>query len=118
MRKSYGPEFRVAPLDLAKCPACRGRAVIKGVFHELACEQCNASGWVTADTGEALPLEVLVTQLSVRLQASEARVHFLEREGNQASFRRVHLVEPYRAESEMYEQNNRRGAGGTNYTGD
>ena len=43
MKKSHGPTFRAAMLDLAKCPACRGRAVISGVFHELACVQCNAT---------------------------------------------------------------------------
>lgn len=116
--KKHGPNFRAAKLDLAKCPACRGRAVINGVFYELACAQCNASGWVSTATGEPLPLEVLVTQLSIRLQASEALVHFLEREDPLDRFRRIHLGEPYSAESEMYEQNNRRGAGGTNYTGD
>lgn len=118
MKKSHGPAFRAAMLDLARCPACRGRAVIKGVFHELACVQCNASGWVSADTGEALPLEVLVTQLSIRLQAAESRVEFLEKESPQARFSRIVLGEPYSGESEQYNQNNRRGAGGTNYTGD
>ena len=105
MKKSHGPAFRAALLDLSKCPACRGRAVINGVFHELACVQCNASGWVTAETGEALPLEVLVTQLSIRLQAADHQL---------AQFRKL---APSGA-SAQYEQNNRRGAGGTNYTGD
>ena len=117
-RKTHGSAFRAVQLGLARCQICKGKAVVKGVFHDLACIQCNASGWVSADTGEALPLEVLVTQLSVRLQASEARVHFLEHEDHQARFHRIHLGEPYCAESEMYEQNNRRGAGGSNYTGD
>ncbi|KWV72154.1 hypothetical protein [Pseudomonas fluorescens] len=105
MKKSHGPAFRAAQLDLAKCPACRGRAVISGVFHEMACVQCNASGWVTAEAGEALPLEVLVTQLSIRLQAADHQL---------AQFREV---APSGA-SAQYEQNNRRGAGGTNFTGD
>ncbi|KAA3536643.1 hypothetical protein FOM00_11945 [Pseudomonas sp. ST1] len=118
MKKSHGPAFRAARLDLAQCSACRGRAVIKGVFHDLACVQCNASGWVAAETGEALPLDVLVTQLSMRLQASDARVKFLEHEDPADRFRRIHLCKPYSAESEQYERNNRRGAGGSNYTGD
>lgn len=103
--------IKVRQLDLAKCLACRGRAVIKGVFHELACVQCNASGWVTAETGEALPLEVLVTQLSIRLQGAELQItelHKLIQLG-------VDLAAP---ESAQYEQNNRRGAGGSNFTGD
>ncbi|KPX44788.1 Prophage PssSM-03, Orf37 [Pseudomonas syringae pv. helianthi] len=106
MKKSHGPAFRAAQLDLAQCPACRGRAVIKGVFHEMACVQCNASGWVAAETGEALPLEVLVTQLSIRLQAANRRIEQLKRP--------VQIP----ALAAHYEQNNRRGAGGTNYTGD
>lgn len=105
MKKSLGPAFLTAQLDLAKCPACRGRAVIEGVFHELACVQCNASGWVTAETGEALPLDVLVTQLSIRLQAAEHQIAQSNR------------FKPPGAEAQ-YHENNRRGAGGTNYTGD
>ncbi|KOG05654.1 Uncharacterized protein ABJ98_0404 [Pseudomonas syringae pv. aceris] len=80
--------------------------MIKGVFHDLACVQCNASGWVAAETGEALPLEVLVTQLSIRLQAANRRIEQLKRP----------VQTP--AVAAHYEQNNRRGAGGTNYTGD
>ena len=105
MKKSHGPAFRAAQLDLAKCTICMGRAVVQGVFHDLACVQCNASGWVTAETGEALPLEVLVTQLSIRLQAADHQL---------AQFRKVASSGP----SAQYEKNNRRGAGGTNYTGD
>ncbi|MNG21670.1 hypothetical protein D3C84_1060630 [compost metagenome] len=67
--------------------------------------QCNASGWVATETGEALPLEVLVTQLSVRLQAAEHQI---------AQF---NCFKPAGAEAQ-YSDNNRRGAGGTNYTGD
>lgn len=106
MKKSHGPAFRAARLDLTKCPASRGRAVIKGVFHELACVQCNASGWVTAETGEALPLEVLVTQLSIRLQVAERRLELLSRPSI--------AVGP----EAQYSKNNRRGPGATNYTGD
>ncbi|NWD49038.1 hypothetical protein [Pseudomonas gingeri] len=107
MKKSHGPAFRAAQLDLSKCPACRGKAVVSGVFHELACVQCNASGWVTAETGEALPLEVLVTQLSIRLQVAQATINELKRG-----------VALGTGPAAQYEQNNRRGAGGTNYTGD
>lgn len=105
MSKTHGPSFRAAQLDLAKCTTCRGRAVVSGVFHDLACVQCNASGWVSADTGEALPLEVLVTQLSIRLQAAEQQI---------AQF---NCFKPAGAGTQ-YEQNNRRGAGGSNFTGD
>ena len=106
MKKCHGPSFRAAQLDLAKCTTCRGRAIVSGVFHDLACVQCNASGWVSADNGEALPLEVLVTQLSIRLQAAEEQI---------AKF---HCFKPASGPGAAYEQNNRRGAGGSNYTGD
>ena len=106
LKKSHGPGFRVAQLDLAQCFACRGKAFVSGVFHQLPCLQCNASGWVTADTGEALPLEVLVSQLSLRLQAAESR---LGQRGQQ---------EQASGAGAAYASNNRRGAGGTNYTGD
>lgn len=105
MKKRHGPEFRAAQLDLAKCMACRGKAVVKQLFHELPCLACNASGWVSADTGEPLPLDVLVTQLSLRLQAADHQI---------AQF---NCFKPAGAQVQ-YEHNNRRGAGGTNYTGD
>jgi hypothetical protein len=106
MKRSHGPAFRAAQLDLARCTTCRGRAVVKGVFHDLACIQCNASGWVSADTGEALPLEVLVTQLSIRLQAADHQIEQLKR------------PERMSGPASQYEHNNRRGAGGSNFTGD
>lgn len=103
--KKHGPSFRKERIDLAQCPACRGAAVIKGVFHELACVQCNASGWVEALTGNALPLEDLVIQLSFRLQA--ARRQLKEALNPRAS-----------GPEATYQEANRLGAGGTNYTGD
>lgn len=106
MKKIHGPAFRATQLDLAKCTVCRGRAVVPGVFHELACVQCNASGWVSADTGEALPLEVLVTQLSIRLQEADYQIQQLKR------------PVPVTGPAAQYQQNNGRGAGKTNYTGD
>lgn len=105
MRKNHGPAFRAAQLDLSKCLACHGRTVIKGVFHELASVQCHASSWVTADTGESLPLEVLVTQLSIRLQTAEQQIV------------QFNCFKPADAEAQ-YNENNRRGPGATNFTGD
>lgn len=103
--KKHGPSFRKERIDLARCPACRGKAVIKGVFHELACVQCAASGWVEALTGNALPLEELVTQLSFRLQAAQRHINEL---------RNPRAVGP----EATYQHANRLGAGGSNYTGD
>lgn len=78
MRKSHGPAFKKAVIELDKCPLCRGRAVTKGLFHELPCDHCNASGWVVAATGEALALDELVTQLSMRLQAATRQIEQLK----------------------------------------
>ncbi|MDS9879428.1 hypothetical protein RMI40_31820 [Pseudomonas protegens] len=105
MKNSHGPAFKVDQIDLAQCSVCRGKAFVSGVFHQLPCLQCNASGWVTADTGDALPLEALVMQLSIRLQAAEHQIAQFKCSG------------PAGAEAQ-YNENNRRGAGGTNYTGD
>ncbi|EKT4540300.1 hypothetical protein QEM15_002469 [Pseudomonas putida] len=105
MRKSHGPAFKKAVIDLDECPLCRGRAVTQGVFHELPCDYCNASGWVAAATGEALPLDELVTQLSLNLQAATRQIEQLK--NPQAS-----------GPEATYQGSNRRGAGGTNYTGD
>lgn len=105
MKKSHGPAFKKAVIELAQCPLCRGRAVTQGVFHELPCDHCNASGWVVAATGEALALAELVTQLSLKLQAATRQIEQLKRPragGPEAG----------------YQDGNRRGAGGTNYTGD
>ena len=105
MKKSHGPAFRKERIDLARCSACRGKAVIKGVFYEMACVQCAASGWVEALTGEALPLEELVTQLSMKLEAAERQINKL---------RNPRATGP----EATYQGSNRLGAGGTNYTGD
>lgn len=74
-----------------------------GIFYQLACDTCNASGWVDA-AGQALPLEDLVIQLSLRLQLAQQQI--------------AALKAPRHGAGQQYEQNNRLGAGGTNYTGD
>jgi len=106
MKKSHGPAFRQQQKLLAHCPTCKGRAVVHGVFFEMACAACNASGWVDGLTGQPLPLEDLVLQLTMRLQQAQRRINELER------------PVPIRDPGEQYHQNNRRGTGGTNYTGD
>ncbi len=105
MKRSHGPTFKKAVIELAPCPVCRGRAVIKGVFHDLPCDPCNASGWVAAGTGQALDLAELVTQLSLRLQAALRKIEQMKNA-------------PAHGPEAQYQTNNRRGAGGTNYTGD
>ncbi|HEJ1057386.1 TPA: hypothetical protein SLP05_005022 [Pseudomonas putida] len=103
--KSRGPAFKKAVIELAQCPLCRGRAVTKGVFYELPCDHCNASGFVAAATGQALPLDELVTQLSMRLRAALRQIEQLK--NPQAS-----------GPEATYQGSNQRGAGRANYTGD
>jgi len=103
VKKSHGPAFRKVMKPLRECLDCRGTGLVNGVFHQMDCATCNASGWVCAETGEALPLADLVLQLGMRLRA-------LERE--------LALVDQQSGPQQQYEQNNRRGAGGSNYTGD
>lgn len=105
MKRSHGPALKKERIVLTQCFECRGRAVVKGVFYEMPCGLCNASGWVSAVTGQALPLEELVTQLGLRLRELE----------KQAGRQRPPCTEGPDAQ---YQSNNRRGAGGTNYTGD
>ena len=106
MKKSYGHAGMPPVIDLVQCPRCLGRSVIKGIFHELACDNCNGSGFVMAVTLEALPVETLVTQLSLRLRRAEHQIEQLKRPALMSG------------PAAQYEQNNRRGAGGTNFTGD
>jgi len=105
MKKSHGPAFKKAVIELAQCPLCRGRAVTMGTFYELPCDHCNASGWVAAATGEGLPLDELVTQLSLKLQAAHRQIEQLK--NPQAS-----------GPEAAYQGSNQRGAGRANYTGD
>lgn len=104
MKKSHGPAFKKPVIELAQCPECFGKALIKGLFYELLCERCNGSGWVAA-TGEALAQDELVTQLSLMLQAATRQIEQLKT---------LRATGP----ETLYQEGNRLGAGGTNYTGD
>ncbi|MGV8917814.1 MAG: hypothetical protein ACOH2R_08450 [Pseudomonas sp.] len=104
MKKSHGPAFRKELRPLMVCGICRGATVVSGVFHQLDCTACNASGWICAQTGEALPPAELVQQLSLKLRNALAEL--------------ARASQPLGGAHELYEQNNRRGAGGSNFTGD
>ena len=106
MKKSHGPAFRVQPVDLNECPACLGKTFVEGVFHQIACNHCHASGWVVAATGSPLPQGEMLMQLGLRLR----------REIEKGRILRSSL--PQGGPQQQYEQNNRRGAGGSNFTGD
>jgi len=101
--KKHGPDFRKVLKPVRACLDCRGTGLVSGVFHQMDCATCNASGWVCAETGEALPLADLVLQLNMKLRAMA---------------RDLALAGHPSGAQQQYEQNNHRGAGGSNYTGD
>lgn len=51
MKRSHGPALRKSIIDLAQCPECCGRVVIKSVFYQLLCDHGSASGWLAAAGG-------------------------------------------------------------------
>ena len=103
MKKSHGPAFVRCLIPMTECPSCHGAGLIQGVFHQLECIGCHSSGFVHAETLEPLPIQDLVIQLGLGMR--QAR--------NQLSSSRT-----VGGAQAQYEQNNRRGAGGSNFTGD
>lgn len=106
MQKRQGPGFKRERIELEPCSICMGSAVVVGVFHELVCTDCNGSGWVVQGSKLVLSVDELVTQLSFKLQQLQREVRALKTAPT--------LIGP----QSQYEQPNRLGAGGTNYTGD
>ncbi|WP_458374765.1 hypothetical protein [Pseudomonas laurylsulfatiphila] len=106
MQKGQGLGFKRQRIELEACPTCKGKAVVEGVFYEQICTACNGSGWVVLGSGLVLPSDELVTQLSFKLQQAQREIDGLQ-QGPSIS-----------GPAAYYQQNNRRGAGGTNYTGD
>lgn len=103
MKKSHGPDFVRRLIPMSECPSCHGAGLIQGVFHQLECIGCHSSGFVDAKTLEPLRMDDLVVQLGMMVRRSRNQL------SSSAAIGGAH---------EQYEQNNRRGAGGSNYTGD
>lgn len=106
MQKRQGPGFKRERIELEPCSICKGRAVVAGVFYELVCTNCNGSGWVVQGTKLVLSVDELVTQLSFKLQQKQREILALK------------APPASTGPQSQYEQLNRLGAGGTNYTGD
>lgn len=106
MKQTLRPEFSRRPIPMAVCNECRGAATVSGLYGSRPCMTCSVSGWVSVDTGEALPLEDLVFQLSLKLQLAQLQIDALKR------------LLPVSGAAAQYQTNNRRGAGNTNFTGD
>ncbi len=100
-KKQHGPAFVRCLIPMTECPSCHGAGLIRGVFHQLECIGCHSSGFVHAETLEPLLMQDLVIQLGL-----------LVRRGRNQSSSEIGGAQ------DQYSENNRRGAGGTNYTGD
>jgi hypothetical protein len=103
MKKSSGPAFVRCLIPMTECPSCNGAGLILGVFHQLECIGCHSSGFVHAETLEPLLMDDLVIQLGLELRRSRNRLSSSPAIGGA---------------QDQYERNNRRGAGGSNFTGD
>ncbi|CAN7362243.1 hypothetical protein LJR263_001989 [Pseudomonas sp. LjRoot263] len=106
MQKGPVPGFKREQIDLEPCSICKGKAVVRGLFYELVCADCNGSGWVVRGSKLVLSADELVTQLSFKLQRAQHEITALK--GSP----------PTGGPQSQYEQTNRLGPGGTNYTGD
>lgn len=106
MQKGRVPGFKRDRIELESCAICLGKAVVKGLFYELVCTDCNGSGWVVKGSKLVLCSDELITQLSFRLQRAQSEISALK-------------GLPLTSEPQsQYERVNRLGAGGTTYTGD
>lgn len=106
MQKGRVHGFKRERIELESCSICEGKAVVKGLFYELVCTECNGSGWVVWGSKLVLSSDELVTQLSFKLQRAQSEISALK-------------GLPLTSEPpSQYERVNRLGAGGTNYTGD
>ncbi len=103
IKKERGPTFMRRLIPMTECPSCGGVGLIRGVFHQLECIGCHSSGFVCAKTLEPLLIQELVIQLGLMVRRKRDNVNHSPT-GNGAQ--------------DQYIVNNRRGAGGTNYTGD
>jgi len=103
LRKAAGPSFRQQRRPLAKCPTCNGTGMVQGLFHQMPCHDCNGGRVVDKETGEALPAEELVVQLTLWLERS--------REENRQLKRQL-------ADERAKDNSRGYGAGGSRYHGD
>lgn len=103
-KRTHGPAFVRRQIPLTDCPSCAGKGLVKGVFHQLDCLGCHASGLVHAETLNPLPVDELIVQLGMLVRQRE----------------RVAIFPPGSPTSmaELYQQNNTRGPGGSAYKGD
>lgn len=102
IKKQHGPALVRRLIPMTECPSCAGKGLINGLLHELDCIGCHSSGFVHAQTLEPLLLEDLVVQLGRLVRQARGRTVGSAACGAQ----------------DQYNENNRRGPGATNFTGD
>ena len=102
-KRTHGPAFVRRQIPLTDCPSCAGKGLVKGVFHQLDCIGCHASGLVHAETLEPLPVDDLVVQLGMLIRHE----------------RHIATLPPaVDGAVAQYQDINRRGPGGSSFKGD
>lgn len=104
MKKLQGSLQKRELKFIVECNVCLGKGERLGLFHYLECEHCLGSGWVCGHTLQTLPLSNVVPALNARLKDALAEI--------------AHARHVTGGAQQQYEQNNRRGPGATNFTGD
>lgn len=74
MEKGRVSGFERERIELVFCSFCEGKAVVKGLFYELICTDCNGSGWVVSGSKLLLSSDELVTQLNFKLQHAQRQI--------------------------------------------
>lgn len=87
--------------ELVRCEVCRGAGRSMGIFHLLDCAACDGAGLVDAKTFKALEPRDMVAQLLLRLAEYEQP--------------KKKAAGP---EADYEGPSNRKGAGGSHFTGD
>ena len=105
MPKKHGPDLKKAAIEVQRCRSCRAKGVVQGIFYELPCEDCKGVGWV-ATGGAAVTIEQLAHALGKRADHAE---HELAERIRTSTLAGVSPSRPW---------NNRKGPGGSHYTGD
>ncbi|MCP4597777.1 hypothetical protein [Neptuniibacter sp.] len=79
MAKSSGPALKLnlpklKPCDIDDCKS----GVIKGLYHEMQCANCNGSGVVNAHTGEPVPEDLLIPAMAKTISHLKSEVRCLK----------------------------------------
>ncbi len=45
---------------MKRCDTCNGHGEVKGVFHQMQCDACNATGVLHKDTGEQIDTSLVM----------------------------------------------------------